>query len=152
ASRPAAAPGRHDRGDDGLRAGQPRRRPALRLGQPAHPLRAGGGMIALAAPRLRGLPPALVFGGVVVGGFVALALLGPWIAPYPFDAFEVRARLQPPGPEHWLGTDEFGRDILSRVLTGAPYSLAIGFGAASLSLALGVPLGLLAAYYRASFG
>jgi peptide/nickel transport system permease protein len=107
---------------------------------------------ALASERLRLLPPALVFGGIVVGTFVILALLGPWIAPYPFDAFDVRARLQPPGAAHWLGTDEFGRDILSRVLAGAPYSLAIGFGAASLSLALGVPLGLVAAYFRESFG
>ncbi|MBI3516717.1 MAG: ABC transporter permease [Proteobacteria bacterium] len=108
-------------------------------------------MTALAATTLRRLgtlPPTLLFGAVVVGLFVLLAVLGPWIAPYDYDAFNVRARLQPPGPEHWLGTDEFGRDVLSRVLAGAPYSLTIGIGAAALSLVLGVPLGLIAAYDR----
>lgn len=102
--------------------------------------------------RLRSLPPTLLLGGIVVALFVVLALLGPWIAPYHYDAFDVRARLQPPGPLHWLGTDEFGRDVLSRVLAGAPYSLAIGVGAATLSLAFGVPLGLIAAYYRGALG
>ncbi len=102
--------------------------------------------------RLRALPPHLVVGAVVVGLFGVLALAGPWLTPYPYDVFNVRARLVPPGLEHWLGTDEFGRDVLSRVLAGAPYSLAIGLGAAGLSLALGVPLGLIAAYYRGVAG
>ncbi len=102
--------------------------------------------------RLRALPPTLLLGGVVVSVFVFLALLGPWLAPYAYDAFDVRARLQPPGALHWLGTDEFGRDVLSRVLAGAPYSLAIGLGAAGVSLVIGVPLGLVAAYYRGAVG
>jgi peptide/nickel transport system permease protein len=102
--------------------------------------------------RGRALPPTLLLGGGVIALFVVLALLGPWIAPYGFDAFDVRARLQAPGAAHWLGTDEFGRDVLSRVLAGAPYSLAIGVGAAGISLALGVPLGLVAAYYRGVVG
>ena len=104
------------------------------------------------ARRLRALPPTLVLGGIVVGLFVLLALAGPWLAPYAYDAFDVRVRMQPPNPAHWLGTDEFGRDVLSRVLAGAPYSLAIGLGAAGLSLAIGVPLGLVAAYYRGAVG
>ena len=94
------------------------------------------------------LPPSLVMGGIVVALLVALALLGPWIAPYPFDQFNVRARFSPPDAQHWFGTDEFGRDVLSRVLVGARYSLLIGFGASALSLVLGVPLGLVAAYRR----
>jgi peptide/nickel transport system permease protein len=109
-------------------------------------------MTIAVAGRLRALPPSLVLGGSVVGLFGLLALAGPWLAPYAFDAFDVRARLQPPGPAHWFGTDEFGRDVLSRVLAGAPYSLAIGLGAAGLSLAIGVPLGLIAAYYRGPIG
>ncbi len=108
--------------------------------------------LAVVAARLHRLSPTLVLGGAVVGAFVLLALAGPWLAPYPFDAFDVRARLQAPGGAHWLGTDEFGRDVLSRVLAGAPYSLAIGVGAAGVSLALGVPLGLVAAYYRGALG
>ena len=94
------------------------------------------------------LPGSLVLGGTVVAILVALALLGPWIAPFPFDQFDVRARFNPPSVLHWFGTDEFGRDVLSRVLVGARYSLLIGFGASALSLVIGVPLGLIAAYRR----
>lgn len=102
-------------------------------------------------PRSR-LPGSLIVGGAVVVAFIAVALLGPSIAPFPYDQFDVRARFAPPGVAHWLGTDEFGRDVLSRILAGAPYSLMIGFGATALSLAIGVPLGLAAAYYRGFAG
>ncbi len=102
-------------------------------------------------PRSR-LPGSLIVGGAVVVAFIAVALLGPSIAPFPYDQFDVRARFAPPGAAHWLGTDEFGRDVLSRILAGAPYSLMIGFGATALSLAIGVPLGLAAAYYRGFAG
>ncbi len=105
-----------------------------------------------ALARARTLPPTLLLGGTVVALFALLAVVGPWLAPYAYDAFDVRARLAPPGSAHWLGTDEFGRDVLSRVLAGAPYSLAIGAGAAGVSLVLGVPLGLIAAYYRGVAG
>jgi len=106
--------------------------------------------VSVAVPLVRRsrLPGTLILGGGVVAVFVVLALLGPWIAPFPYDQFNVRARFDTPGIAHWLGTDEFGRDVLSRVLAGAPYSLLIGFGASALSLALGVPLGLIAAYFR----
>ena len=100
----------------------------------------------------RRLPASLVIGAGLAALFVALAVLGPLIAPYPFDQFNVRERLSPPGLAHWLGTDEFGRDVLSRVLAGAPYSLLIGSGASTISLLLGVPLGLVAAYHRGFVG
>jgi peptide/nickel transport system permease protein len=57
------------------------------------------------------------------------------------------ATLQPPGPGYWLGTDELGRDVLARLLFAGRVSLAVGFGVALVSLALGAPIGLLAAYY-----
>lgn len=100
-----------------------------------------------ALPR-RKLPRALVIGLSIVGAIVLLAILGPWIAPYDPQGFSMRMRLRPPSLEHWFGTDEFGRDVLSRVLAGAHYSLAMGFGATGISLAIGVPLGLLAAFHR----
>jgi peptide/nickel transport system permease protein len=100
------------------------------------------------APALHRMPASLVLGGAVVAIFIVLALAGPWIAPFPFDQFDMRARFAAPGGAHWLGTDEFGRDVFSRVLAGAPYSLLMGFGATSVSLIVGVPLGLVAAYYR----
>jgi peptide/nickel transport system permease protein len=104
----------------------------------------------VAAPRLRrpAPPRAVVIGAAVVGVIVVLALLGGWIAPYDPTAFAVRQRLAPPSAEHLFGTDEFGRDVFSRVLAGAHYSLALGFGATAISLAIGVPLGLTAAFHR----
>lgn len=102
--------------------------------------------------RRRRLPGTLVVGMVVVAAFVLLAVLGPWITPFDPDAFSVRARLQPPSAAHLFGTDEFGRDVFSRVLAGAHYSLLMGFGATSLSLAFGIPLGLIAAFDRGAVG
>ena len=87
------------------------------------------------------LPSSLVIGGAIVA-LVGLAAVGaPWLAPYDFDSFDIPNRLRPPEVAHWLGTDEFGRDVLSRLLHGAGYSLAMGFGATAVSLAIGVPLG-----------
>ena len=94
------------------------------------------------------IPRTLWIGGVIVTAIVILAILGPWIAPYEPDAFNVRSRLQPPSTTHWFGTDEFGRDVFSRVLAGAHHSLLMGFGATFISLAIGVPLGLIAAFRR----
>ena len=60
-------------------------------------------------------------------------------------------RLKPPSSAHWFGTDEFGRDVLSRTLIGARLSLLMGIGATLISLVIGVPLGLLAGYRRGRF-
>lgn len=109
-------------------------------------------MSTAAASARRHLPGTLVVGVVVVAAFVLLAALGPWIAPFDPDAFSVRARLAPPSMIHLFGTDEFGRDVFSRVLAGARYSLLMGFGATAISLALGVPLGLVAAFDRGAAG
>jgi peptide/nickel transport system permease protein len=103
---------------------------------------------AAAAQRPARLPPALLAGGAVVALIALFAVLGPFVAPYAPDAFSVRERLLPPSAAHPFGTDEFGRDVLSRVLAGAHHSLAMGFGASAISLAFGVPLGLLAAFHR----
>ena len=62
-------------------------------------------------------------GGLIVGLFVAVALLAPVLAPYEPLRGRLVDRLQPPGASHWLGTDELGRDVLSRVLYGARISL-----------------------------
>ena len=104
-------------------------------------------MSAAALPRLRP-PSVLLVGGVLLGLVAAACLLGTVWTPFDPAAFAVRARLQPPGPLHLFGTDEFGRDVLSRVLAGGYLSLAMGAGAMAISLALGVPLGLLAAFHR----
>ena len=80
---------------------------------------------------------------------IALAsVVGSFVTPYDPTAFAVRFRLASPSLAHPFGTDEFGRDVLSRVLAGAHLSLAIGFGAMLVSLVVGVPLGLFTAFSR----
>lgn len=75
-----------------------------------------------------------------------LALLAPWIAPYDPVAQNVLVRMKAPSLAHWLGTDQFGRDILARILYGARSSLAISGGAVLLALVAGGALGLMSAY------
>ncbi|HEX9127039.1 MAG TPA: ABC transporter permease [Methylomirabilota bacterium] len=85
-------------------------------------------------------------GGLIVGLFVAVALLAPALAPYEPLRGRLVDRLQPPGASHWLGTDELGRDVLSRVLYGARISLQIQIAAVGLALVLGTALGVVAGY------
>jgi len=112
----------------------------------------------MAAPAFEGAAPGrrsrrrltgtLISGAIIVALVVLLAALAPAIVPYPYDEMNVLARLKPPSFDHWLGTDEFGRDVLTRTLIGGRLSLVMGFGATLISLCLGVPLGLLAGYHR----
>ena len=104
-------------------------------------------MTTLALPRLR--PPSpLLLGGALLLVVAAACLVGTLATPYDPTAFAVRARLQPPSLPHPFGTDEFGRDVFSRVLAGGYLSLATGFGAMLISVVFGVPLGLAAAFYK----
>jgi peptide/nickel transport system permease protein len=103
---------------------------------------------ASAARPRRPWPLQLKAGLVIVGTIVILGLLAPWIAPHPWDTISIRTRFQPPSATYWLGTDEYGRDVLSRLLMGTRLSLAMGLGATLISIAGGVPLGLVAGYFR----
>jgi peptide/nickel transport system permease protein len=89
---------------------------------------------------------AAMFGLAVVAFFVLLALFAPWIAPYDPLQTSWAAIRKPPSAAHWFGTDEIGRDVLSRVIFGARASLAAGVVSVSIALSLGVPIGLLAGY------
>ncbi len=80
----------------------------------------------------------------------ALALLSFVWTPYPVDAIDIAAKLQAPSAAHWLGTDHFGRDVLSMLMVGARVSLAVALLAVGIGAGLGVPLGLLAAATRGS--
>ena len=85
---------------------------------------------------LRGNPvTALALGGVLL--LIAVALLAPWLAPYNPVATDVNIALRPPSATHWFGTDQLGRDILSRLLFGARLDLAIAVSAVILSFAIG---------------
>ncbi|HLZ30230.1 MAG TPA: ABC transporter permease [Chloroflexota bacterium] len=85
-------------------------------------------------------------GLLIVAIYVVVAIVGGWIAPFSFSAQHVPDRLKPPGGAYLLGTDEFGRDILSRLLFGAGISFQVGVIAVGISGIAGVLLGLLAGY------
>jgi peptide/nickel transport system permease protein len=85
-------------------------------------------------------------GLAVVVFFVALAIFAPWIAPFDPLATSWSAVRKAPSAAHWFGTDEIGRDVLSRVIWGARASLLAGLVSVGISLAIGVPVGLLAGY------
>ncbi len=89
---------------------------------------------------------AAVFGAVVVLGFVLLAVFAAWIAPHDPVATSWSAIRQAPSATHWFGTDEIGRDVLSRVVWGTQASLLAGVVSVSISLLLGVPIGLAAGF------
>jgi peptide/nickel transport system permease protein len=82
----------------------------------------------------------------VIAGFALLALLAPAIAPYDPLATSWSAVRKAPNAAHWFGTDEIGRDVLSRVIWGTRASLLAGVVSVSISLAFGIPIGLLAGY------
>jgi ABC-type dipeptide/oligopeptide/nickel transport system permease subunit len=85
-------------------------------------------------------------GASIVVLFVALAVVGPTIAPYdPIQQF-LRDRLQAPSTTHWLGTDALGRDILSRLLEGSRISLSVGIIVGFVAVFIGVPIGVVAGY------
>src|SRR5262249_19690632 len=86
-------------------------------------------------------------GMVLVALFVVLALFAPWIAPQSPSNIDLPSRLQPPNSSHLFGTDELGRDILSRVIYGARISMLVGSSVVVGSLVLGLILGSIAGYY-----
>ncbi len=79
---------------------------------------------------------------------VVAAILAHWLAPFPADEMHIKDRLTGPSLTYWVGTDEYGRDVLSRTLVGARLSLLLGIAATAIALLLGVPLGLAAGYRR----
>ena len=89
---------------------------------------------------------AMVGLGIVVF-FIILAIIGPYIAPQGTDDQNLSIRLQAPSSEFWFGTDDLGRDVLSRILHGAQLSLTVGLTAVLMSAVVGSFLGILAGYY-----
>lgn len=87
----------------------------------------------------------------LTGVFVLLAVIGPWIAPHDPSAPDYFNLTKGSTPEHWLGTDAFGRDTLSRVLVGARYSISIGLSATLLGALLGGAWGLVAGFFGGWF-
>jgi len=86
-------------------------------------------------------------GLLVLAVLAAVAVVGPWLAPYDPNAVDVPGRLAGPSWAHPFGTDNLGRDVLSRVLVGARVSLQVGFVAVGISLTAGLLIGLVAGFY-----
>jgi len=102
---------------------------------------------AISLPRAARHNPLAAIGVVLVVIFVILALFAPWIAPQDPAHIELPTRLSSPSTAHWFGTDELGRDILSRVIYGSRISMLVGSSVVAVSLALGLSIGSIAGYY-----
>jgi len=87
-----------------------------------------------------------IFGGSVLLFMIVVALLTPWIAPYSYEAQNLDLGATPPSAEHWLGTDIFGRDVLTQIMYGGRISLAVGFIATAVALLIGITWGAIAGY------
>lgn len=98
--------------------------------------------------RLRLPAPRVIVAALVLAAIAIGAAAAGWLAPYPFDEMHIADRLHPPSLAYLAGTDEYGRDVLSRTLYGGRLSLFLGAAATAIGLAAGVPLGLLAGYCR----
>lgn len=88
-----------------------------------------------------------LIGIIIIAILIFVAIFAPYIAPYDPIAQNVINRLQPPSAQHFLGTDELGRDVFSRLVYGARVSLAVGFVSVGISVLIGTILGLISGYY-----
>lgn len=101
----------------------------------------------ISLPRIARSNPLAVIGAVLVVLFVFCALFAPWIAPQDPALINLPARLSPPSSAHWFGTDELGRDILSRVIYGSRISMLVGSCVVVSALFIGLVIGSIAGYY-----
>lgn len=88
-----------------------------------------------------------VLGMALFSIILFMAIFAPWIVPYDPAGINFKDKLVAPGWAHWMGTDELGRDIFSRVVYGARTSLIIGINVIAISMAIGVPIGVMAGYF-----
>src|SRR5690606_370865 len=108
----------------------------------------GGGAERWQALRLLVARRTVLISLIVLAVLVAAAALAPWISPFDPYKLSIMNRLQAPGATHWFGTDDFGRDVFSRVIHGGRLSLLVGFLVVLLSSVLGIALGLVAGFFR----
>ena len=95
--------------------------------------------------------PTTVIGLLICLLIVAAAVLAPWLAPHDPTEQDIMSRLQPPGGDYPLGTDQFGRDILSRLMWGAQISLVVSLGAIAAAMVVGGAIGLVSGYVGGRF-
>lgn len=104
--------------------------------------------VSLRSARRVRLNASLVMGGIIVILVTLAAIFAPLLTPYDPVRLNIPARFRPPSAEHWFGTDQYGRDVFTRVLYGARYDLVIAVLAVALAAGVGTPLGMIAGYFR----
>ena len=95
--------------------------------------------------------PLGALGGLIVLGLLIMAVFAPWIAPYQYDETIPGARMKAPGAQFWMGTDNLGRDVYSRVVYGAAVSVTVGFGAVLLANVLATAIGITSGYFGGAY-
>ena len=95
--------------------------------------------------------PLGAIGGFIVLVLLIMALFAPWIAPYKYDETIPGARMKAPGAQFWMGTDNLGRDVYSRVVYGASVSISVGFGAVLLANVLAALIGITSGYFGGAY-
>lgn len=90
---------------------------------------------------------AAVVGAIIIAFYIFIATFAPLLAPYDPYEIQLENKLQSPSLEHWMGTDDKGRDILSRILYGSRLSMGVGFAAVAFGAFFGILFGLIAGYY-----
>ena len=105
-----------------------------------------GAEIARIVKPPRQVPLSLMIGGGIVGMFLILAAIGPYITPYPFDQFHFSTRLAPPSADFWWGTDRYGRDIFSRVIHGTRLTVFMAGTGTLIGVSFGLLIGLFSGY------
>jgi peptide/nickel transport system permease protein len=110
-------------------------------------------MSIVTQPQVVAVPPrdrlnwTILVAGVIVGGWIMLAVFAPWIAPYDPNAVDILHALTAPSADHWFGTDQVGRDVLSRVIFAARIDLLMCIAGVLPPLLIGTTVGLLSGYY-----
>lgn len=102
-------------------------------------------------PRLLREKPLGMLGGIIVLVMLLMAILAPWLAPYPYDETHFDVTLHPPSRQYLLGTDVLGRDILSRVIWGARVSMYVALIAVAVGTAWSATVGILSGYFGGTF-
>jgi peptide/nickel transport system permease protein len=115
--------------------------------QPAVTARSNGGGRWAEIIREIGHRPIMLAGLVVWVAFIVMAIGGQHLAPHGIDVQDISHRLQGPSGTHWLGTDELGRDLLSRLMVGTRYALGVAIPAVAIALVVGVAVGMTAGYF-----
>jgi peptide/nickel transport system permease protein len=110
-------------------------------------VQAAGDVAIVDGGRRRRMPTAVIVGGTIVGLMALAAILAPWTAPHDPNALDFSAQLQPPSWTNWMGTDENGRDVFSRVLYGFRLDLGVVAVITYLPLPIGLVLGSVAGYF-----